>query len=279
MRRSSLASRRTGFTLIELLVVVAIISMLMTLSVIAVHGVYRSVDNSRQQAEINNIANACEMFKSKYGHYPPSWIQLYNNQPAPAGYESTDSAKYLRAIFGSSFPVRNSHSWIQRGPGAGSARLLTLSGFECLVLFLGGPNGTGWGKDKSNPTNMSGPKEAPMYTFDQNRLAFTQQGGGVYLDRFGTPYAYYSGAVYFYVGGSWQPTDCQNVGSFPNAFYYAESNGVPVKFQSFQIISAGRDRQFGSSGQRVGTFVAGSLRAEEMDNFTNFHTGELRSLR
>jgi len=258
-------SSRQAFTLIELLVVIAIIALLMSLSIVAVHGIFSSVENSRQQTEINNLANAVEMFKSHYGEYPPSSIELYNRTTASAGYENTPSAHYLRRIFPNIRLTTGSHNWIVGGPSG----QVTLTGFECLVLFLGGPNLDGWGKDKANPTNLSGPKDTPYYRFDLNRIQRPRQIP-VFNDRSGTPYAYFSRSLTSaYVAG-----DCSGSGGLPTAQFYRQANNQPQKPDSFQIISAGRDRRFGNGG-----VVPGSLSRQDMDNFTNFSSGELKAFR
>jgi general secretion pathway protein G len=70
---------RSGFTLIELLVVIIILALLVALLLPAINGAMRTARNAAVQAEINQLAQALEAFKSKYGDYPPSRIYLSEN--------------------------------------------------------------------------------------------------------------------------------------------------------------------------------------------------------
>jgi prepilin-type N-terminal cleavage/methylation domain-containing protein len=71
------STKRRGFTLIELLVVVVIIAVLAALISAAVTGAIVRAKEARITMELDNLAQAMELYKSKYGSYPPnSPVQL-----------------------------------------------------------------------------------------------------------------------------------------------------------------------------------------------------------
>lgn len=71
---------RSGFTLIELLTVIAIIGALAGLTLVVTKDINITKARSAATAELNQIENALENYKAKYGVYPPSNANTY---PAP----------------------------------------------------------------------------------------------------------------------------------------------------------------------------------------------------
>ena len=61
-----------AFTLIELLVVIAVIAILAALTLVVSGSVAKTKYRSIATAELNQIENALEDYKAKYGVYPPS---------------------------------------------------------------------------------------------------------------------------------------------------------------------------------------------------------------
>src|SRR5262249_61205136 len=59
--------KRRGFTLVELLIVVVVLAVLVALLLPAINGALRTARNAAVSAEINQLAQALEQFKSKYG--------------------------------------------------------------------------------------------------------------------------------------------------------------------------------------------------------------------
>jgi len=149
----------------------------------------------------------------------------------------------------------------------------SMQGHQCLVFFLGGlqQGGACYGFS-SNPTNpMQAPtagevRRGPFFDFNATRLI---SGYGGYLDIYGVqPYAYYSttGTI-----NSYNPGDC----SLTSPYFYSAGNYV--KPDSFQIISAGANMQFGPGGQ----WTPGSSPAVGTaggDDIANFSTGRLSNL-
>lgn len=69
-------SKHAGFTLVELLIVIAILGILVSLLAWGVNAARIAILKRAQTAEIQNIANAIENYRAKYGDYPPdgsSW--------------------------------------------------------------------------------------------------------------------------------------------------------------------------------------------------------------
>ncbi len=69
--------RHLGFTLVEILVAVTVLSILAGMLVV---GLFPMMNRAKEMAitvEMKNIEQGIEMFKSKYGFYPPSFKQFY----------------------------------------------------------------------------------------------------------------------------------------------------------------------------------------------------------
>jgi len=162
---------RRGFTLVELLVVIVILALLMALLLPAITGALRTARQAAVQAEINQIAQALESFKSKYGDYPPSRVYLAENgdysvvtagssslsvstiDPTSLGAANDITVAQLasrtltafrkfwpRVQFSTSgavFPA-NSHKWYDFNGNGQMDLPYLLHGHECLVFFLGG---------------------------------------------------------------------------------------------------------------------------------------------
>jgi type II secretory pathway pseudopilin PulG len=219
----SRTSRRNAFTLLELLVVIAMMMTLAGLLLGAVMKVWVPAEELEARQEISGMHNAILAFcnDARFGMigYIPSKFDPSGNDPL--------SSVYIRRVF----------------PRIGGLNMPreTIEGSECLVLFLSGPNNKGWSTDPLDPTSTYG-NRIRFYEFKPERLQDVRGKGYMsYLDRWGTPYAFFSSRR---EAKTWEPNsysnnDCQSLGVFP----YVNANR-----QGFQIISAGRDRQFGTKG-------------------------------
>jgi prepilin-type N-terminal cleavage/methylation domain-containing protein len=199
-----------------------------------------------------------------------------------------DSLQYLEMAFRG---LKNSTSPFQSaGPGTGiqwnqniplSDNGMVLEGDQCLVFFLGGiqvSSGTlneclGFSTDRNNPMNPAGDKIQPFFEFKAERLVTLKaapngprklvnvgNAAGLpffsYLDAYGKqPFAFFSSYKKAdnynrYVNTSVSPptgfSDCDSLG------VWAYNNGIKYQnSETFQIISAGRDGQFGQGSVLV----------------------------
>ncbi len=187
-RRPGEGRRPRGFTLVELLTVMLILAILIALLLPAINSALRTAKNAAVGSEINQLAQALNAFKSKYGDYPPSRIYLSedgNLTPAQGGAQigGTGSGDITYAQLGQRslaamrkffprvpFNSGTNNYWFDfNGDGQKATNGVTqqyiLSGHECLVFFLGGIpfsdsypvtansrlSVTGFGKDPTNP--------------------------------------------------------------------------------------------------------------------------------
>lgn len=65
-----MVQKKSGFTLIELLVVLAIIAILASITIMGLGDSRSQSNDAKRQADLRLVANAVELFKNKYGHYP-----------------------------------------------------------------------------------------------------------------------------------------------------------------------------------------------------------------
>lgn len=260
-------TRRLGFTLIELLVVIAIIAILAALVTTTIARFLNTGTNAQATHEIRQLALGLENFKQKYGMYPPSTFWL-----PPTDDPSGDSKKYALVMWPriSDFSICN---W-----GATEK----IYGDQCLVYFLRGPTGDGWSTNPKNPTQTKAtPTETrggPFFEFPEGRLearpGFVTKS---FKDPFETPakkqyYVYFSS--YRRPNGYLDSDAVLGVSPF-----YKTVAGSPKRYynpNSFQIISAGVDFQFGQGGS---TWPSGADYASEtakgFDDLSNFHSAVL----
>lgn len=287
MRLSSV-QKRNAFTLVELLVVIAIIAILMALTVGVMSKVYVYLDEVKVVTEVNRMSESCQLFKTTFGRHPPARIILCETGSAYStlisgggvqGQLAAYSAEYLSNIFpGISF-TGNTFDWNGDGAIAGN---WVLEGEECLVYFLGGMRSNlgvpvGFNTDKTRPTLItSGARLGPFFQFEIDRLAASPNNAlsgnnfQVYKDVYGTAYAYFlprtPGMNNYFHPGAPQLTggtaaeqqflsDCYRLtGNYVPLWQQALPAGTPTtisyfKGDTFQIVSAGKDKLFGCGGQ------------------------------
>jgi prepilin-type N-terminal cleavage/methylation domain-containing protein len=254
---------RRAFTLVELLTVIVIIGILAGLIAAAVVSAVNAAKEARVRLEIGSLDKALKDYKNKYGDYPP--------------YNMSDQAAvraHLRRAF-PRYPVGGGDPYTQFVSDLGSYGLApgSMDSASALVFWLGGVNRNGSGSpwvpngfsvDVERPFRADGPRLKTFFEFDPERIRM--QGGQIHYcpeiagalaaDR---PYVYFRARTNGYTGAVAQ------LGVLPymngNTGQWANPTGV-------QIISAGRDNQYGSvSG--TPTFP-GNLSTEHYDNLTNF---------
>jgi prepilin-type N-terminal cleavage/methylation domain-containing protein len=271
-------STRAGFTLIELLIVISIIGILIALLLPAVSSVFGKAKEAKVRAEITGLGNAVDGFKGSFNVHPPSSITLYENGAAWTANNATANASRaaIKQIWGLEFNFALNRNFNAHLGDTDTNDTITLTGSECLVFFLGGmPSGnstSGWilngfSKSKANPLRIVTSGQVRFFTeWDTGRLKDSDGDGfPEYSDIFnessgGKPYLYIS---------------TTRTGSYPtgSVLYHQGNTNNPWKAGAFQIISPGRDHEYGSGGKY--TEATGANRANEKDNITNFSAGVL----
>ena len=247
-------------------------------------------------SEISHLNQAVELFKQKYGMYPPSKIFLANTQAdyevaAREGDKATaaliqNSLMMLQRVFPKLVLVGAGEPLDWTGGRVPDFKGAVLEGDQCLVFFLGGIQTSnqgvneciGFAANGRNPTKTERPRFDPLYEFPSTRLVVPQGPGRskffVYLDgyRTGKPYAYFSS---YGSRNGYQDPDCAAQGIAP---YFEAMN--PKRYwnpNTFQIISAGADGDFGKGGLWNPGPVP--VDAATRDNHANFNHGGLMAAR
>ena len=292
------SSRRNAFTLIELLVVIAIIAILTALLTAGVMAVMSKGPEVQTRNDILQLSQALQNFQGKYKFYPPSRLKLCStysqyNPALPLDVQSLQAINAMWPNLADTNPATLQKYWTNV-PWSGAVLPpggLTLDGDQCLVFFLGGiPNGVnspvGFSTSPTNPAAVGGDRIKFM-EFPAGRLVFRNAASPFpsFVDGFKKqPY------VYFSPGKStlYDPTPINIAATaFAPAHQvspYVQQLAPAVKYwnaNSFQIISAGANGQFGQGGtvstipsivQQVWPSVnppAG------MDDMTNFNSSKL----
>jgi general secretion pathway protein G len=293
------AEPRPGFTLVEMLVVLAIILVLVSLIASAVLAFTKTGAIVSTQSEISHLNQALELFKQKFGMYPPSKIFLanckadynaafkyYSGLPTPDQYNMLVIQNSLNIYLPRLFPkmtipdnpppnqasVNNQTvDWtggqFQVWVGSNRWQGTFLEGDQALVFFLGGMqtnsggvNGCiGFAAFAKNPTSVDPtlPRTDPLYEFSSRRLltvarvyppAKSPNPYFVYADSYdaGKPYAYFSSNG---TRNGYLPFDCLSLGLSAGPYYEALNPQRYLNPNTFQIISAGADGDYGFGGQ------------------------------
>jgi len=218
MRRSKMNARtRTGFTLIEALVVMTIIAVLIGLLLPAIQKIREAGPRLRCKAEIGQLEEAIESFKSTYDvkYIPPAFILAsdYTQIPTNWGPAMTESRQYYSKVWPKGF-ISNQPGRTPIFPNqfaanpTGNPQYIQMDGNQALVFFLGGVppqdgaaflspswagNRSGFGNSPTNPFNYNGTvcsppadgskAKGPFFDFKPDRL----DGNGHYHDVYWSP--------------------------------------------------------------------------------------------
>lgn len=271
---TQLTERRTGFTLIEILVVVTILGVLMAMTAGVVQKLRTAGEDIDCRKDLTELHKAVAAFaqNDRLGSvgYLPSRITV-----GPGADPA--SRLYLARLFPKTGGILNV-------PAA------TLEGDQCLVFFLAGPhlsrdvNATpdllGWSSNAQNPLAPGG-ERVTFFEFRLNRLRDVRGNGYYsYMDRWNeVPIAYFSSNSA--AGDRWIPgqygNDCAGLPHGGGAGLSPYLNNVNP--DSYQLISAGRNRKFGTGGaswqlgQGAGTYPPGSDGHDDISNFASFLLG------
>jgi general secretion pathway protein G len=197
--------------------VIIIIAILIGLLLPAINAAIRTAKNGAVSAEISQLSQAVESFKTRYGNYFPSRLILYENglfnvnstvvipgENITEGALAQQSIAALRSFFPrvplstTSVPAPvlagNGNYWYDfNGNGVFDQGSYILHGHECLVFFLGGiplPNTqsspptfgvTGFGQDPTNPFTNSIIGNV-MYNANRQQPIFEFNPGRLFVD-------------------------------------------------------------------------------------------------
>ncbi len=276
-------TRRSAFTLVELLVVMAIIATLVALTTAGVMKYYEAATRAQAQHEIREMATGLEALRSdfKLSGYPPSKILLSNTRTDYDADAATQaSLRHLTRMF----PRMNwsdTTSPIQwRVPGASAPGGVWLEGHEALLFWLGGipdntvpagtvPPRTGFSKNPANPTQLGGERFGPYFEFNASRIVTPGGETSRFIDPFGTqPFLYFSSGN---TQNGYSPGDCSELGVQP----FRQTSTRFVNANSFQIICAGPDMEFGQGGSIWSASNPDVGTPQGIDDYANFHQGPL----
>lgn len=298
---------RAGFTLIELMVVVLIIAILIAVAFPAYQAVISNTRTAQVRSEMAAINGAIAQFKAQYNSEPPSYIKF---QTAAGGTPGSPAAlaPETKAILRKMFPQINlaADSPIQASLTQAGLWGEELHGIEALVFFLGGVRqnpGTpptpatltdeakdliGFSKNPQNPFAQPGSGQSnrikPMFEFDTGRLlpspdvqvVSSNPRPLVYRDRLSpsNPYIYASTAT----TGTYRDGGTAATSDFPVGFKAYRKTSATGPFwnpNSYQLISAGPDGEYGNGGVYDPDKKSSLDQEQEFDNLANFADGPL----
>jgi prepilin-type N-terminal cleavage/methylation domain-containing protein len=274
MIRRTASQTRSAFTLIELLIAIAIIALLLALLLPAVSKVRTFANRATATSEMNQLAAATTKFQGDWGFYPPSSFIIPSNVVTHAASVQLLKSKYVRWNPTTDMAGNIIAPSVLAGAGT------VLNGNQSLVYFLGGPAGTGWAADGPYAPSVSSTTSMQYFAFPPAKLVagttYSYSGANVYLDPFGSPYAYFGSNK---VGGKYNLTDSM---AFNGTTIYPvmESATKFVNEKTCQIICAGENgpddslptgsRGFGAGGVWVpgtGTYASSSSGGDDFGNF------------
>lgn len=268
----SKTSRKTGFTLVELLVVIAIIGILVGLLVPALGAVSRRVSEFAINNDVNELERALELFNSEFEFYPPDMSEINSAQ---------EFLPFLNKISrnhreGNGGPGTNLETWW-------NAIGVNLDNESALVFWLSGIS-----TDASFPLTNNG---APLPAFNvgsiERRSFMEFPGNQLQINSAGTvarfvqrrgasrqPYVYFSASSYE-GGGPIGIHQSTLDGSVVMPYFSTNATTAVALEESegkFQVIAAGVDGQFGSTGDLA------NRSTEDNDNLCSFSDGRLEKV-
>ena len=236
-------STHAGFTLVEVLVVVTIIIILAGILIPAVYMGLGAANDARIVVELSNIDAAFRQYKTiTHGTaYPPSDMSDVNV-----------IANHIRQKYG-----RYNHTTATAPPTG-------LDNAEVLVFWL-----QGYGPDPLDP--LAAGTRQKLFDFDETRLVDVDSDGHQeYYPRGGLSVPY----VYFHHDQYAAPATFTGTGT-GTVHPYKRDDGTFVNSDSYQLVSAGQDGDWGAAGTDK-RFPSGlNYTPGDRDNITNFSEGTM----
>lgn len=100
MNRSKRLARRRAFTLIEVVIAIAVLALLASVSLVAVTSALKHMKKVRRAADLDQVVKALEIYKQRYGEYPPSWSEEF---------DESDDSEETDALADESFKMVRRH--------------------------------------------------------------------------------------------------------------------------------------------------------------------------
>ncbi|MDR2643296.1 MAG: prepilin-type N-terminal cleavage/methylation domain-containing protein [Planctomycetaceae bacterium] len=266
---------RYGFTLVELLVVVAIIGILATLITAAAFRVIATTRVTTVRMKINEIEMALEMYKSKFGEYPPMLA------------DEKAVARHIK----------------KRWPRCADTEIPNTNNKDSLVFWLGG-----FSNKDGKYCGFSVNKTTPFTVNDTNSDAFDNE---VFIElsedknvreienkkRIVISMGSKDGPVVYFRGKKggganaykndtneiWKETFSSDSYGTASPYYYekSEESDKPDKWhnsETFQLIHPGADGKFGKTAQADRITNGSKLDDGDYDNITNLGSSTIEAL-
>lgn len=286
-------SRKAGFTLVELLVVIAIIGILIGILIPAVSIARRMATEAAINTDVRAVEQALEAFKNKHGFYPPDmseinsaaefkpWLdRIARNHNEGNGSAGTGLQIWWDQVGNELDPETAILFWLT-GLADNAQYPLTyvdqtgtrvaLPAFNRGVVDISGNNVARISHLDPKPRQVISFENSLM---EPDMLARFIQNGGAETP----PIVYFSrNAFDNFVSSAWTPTGVVHVNSTTGESlvpYFDSAAGAfpPKSVDSFQVIAAGVDGEFGATGDINGVTY------RDNDNICSFAEGRLQTI-
>lgn len=234
-------ARRRGFTLVEMLAALTIAAILAGVMVKGGMMVVGMASNVLIVWEIAELNDAVEDFAVQFGDYPPDF------------HDQAAAIKFIQIHF-PKCPPQNYPSLAGQSPAS------------ALYFWLAGPSGQGFSTDPTNPFASGGERRlGPFLRFAPNRVK-TQGNVSQYFPPqvlHAAPYVYFRAGTKGYQGNE----------GYTSAHPYRDSQTRQwINADSFQILCAGQDGQFGAGNHFPGGDNYDKFNLDDISNFSRAGT-------